>query len=898
MANIIGPDVSFYQDDTQTPQGINFFKMRENASFVIVRSGQNLWKDRDFTINWRESKAAGLPRGSYWFYDSRIDPKQQAELWASLFEGDFGELPLWGDFEDLYNGQFKGWKHWYAFLERLKQLIPAKKEIGVYTGYYYWRENTVNVGIPAASLNYFKQYPLWIANYNVSKPLVPAPWDNWTLWQYTDKGDGAAFGVESLNIDMNYFNGDWEAFKKRFDIGDIIQPPPPTPGKYYRVTTGSLRVRETPDLNGKQIGSVYMSDLVEKLDENADGTWFKIKKVNGDLIGWAFAAYLINAPDYEPTPPPAPSPVSNWYRVTTLSLRVRETPDLNGKQIGSIFSNEVVEKLDENANKTWFKIRRPSDNLIGWVSADYLQNLPNYVPPKEEETPPSTPEPPAPTPVSNWHSVTTPSLRVRETPDLNGNQIGSILLNEVVEKLDENANKTWFKIRRPSDNLIGWASADYLQNLPDYVPPKEEETPPSTPEPPAEENPAVWYRVTASALKIRTGPGLTFDAIGSFLLNELVQKLDATSNGEWIKVRGKDGMQTGWCFGEYLAKIDAPPDSPIFNLPADHYGDKNWYRVASSTLNLRAAPDLTAAVVAKLSLNDIIPSLDESNPKWVKTVRADGATGWASSEYLTQVSAASRPSLVTQKLYNGITYQRKDLSSPRTVIAHAIVIDLKEPKLEFLVTPSTNTSNLLCTRTTSQFLNEFKLNVAVNGGYFSYLMPDSSPLKCAADRDPVRISDYAASRGNVYSPKKTEQPTIYISQKNLVAINKLVGAAFNAISGDRIIVSEGKIVKNLAAQIPQPRTAVGLDKSERFLTLLVVDGRQPGFSEGVTFPELAELLISFGAHSGINMDGGGSSTLVIRGADGKSRVVNCPIDSNEPGKERSVGNHLGLYLKA
>ncbi|HNB42287.1 MAG TPA: glycoside hydrolase family 25 protein, partial [Anaerolineales bacterium] len=255
MVNVIGPDISFYQDDPQTPQGVNFIKMRESAYYVIVRAGQNLWGDRDFKVNWRESKAAGLPRGSYWFYDSRIDPKQQAEKWISMFDGDFGELPLWGDFEDTYNGPYKGWKNWYNFLERLKQLLPSDKEVGVYTGYYYWRENTVAVGIPNASLNYFKQYPLWIANYGTSAPLVPEPWDTWTLWQFTDNGDGPAYGVESLNIDLNYFNGDLEALKTRFKLGDLNFPPAPTPSNYYRVTVSSLKVRDAAGLNSTQIGS-------------------------------------------------------------------------------------------------------------------------------------------------------------------------------------------------------------------------------------------------------------------------------------------------------------------------------------------------------------------------------------------------------------------------------------------------------------------------------------------------------------------------------------------------------------------------------------------------------------------------------------------------------------------
>src|SRR5690606_7303872 len=158
-----------------------------------------------------------------------------AEKWISMFEGSgFGELPLFGDFEDNYNGPYKGWKNWYTFLERVKELAPGK-EIGVYTGYYYWRENTEAVGIPTASLNYFKQYPLWVANYGVTNTLVPKPWNTWTFWQFTDNGDGTIYGVESLNIDLNYFNGDINAFRGRFGLSDTPIPDP-VPSKFLRVT--------------------------------------------------------------------------------------------------------------------------------------------------------------------------------------------------------------------------------------------------------------------------------------------------------------------------------------------------------------------------------------------------------------------------------------------------------------------------------------------------------------------------------------------------------------------------------------------------------------------------------------------------------------------------------------
>jgi exopolysaccharide biosynthesis protein len=249
-------------------------------------------------------------------------------------------------------------------------------------------------------------------------------------------------------------------------------------------------------------------------------------------------------------------------------------------------------------------------------------------------------------------------------------------------------------------------------------------------------------------------------------------------------------------------------------------------------------------------------------------------------------------------LFPGVTYLRKDITVPRANVVHVMAIDLQTAKLEFLVTPSPNASNVLCSRVTSKFLEEFKLQVAINGGYYSYVDNTvDTATYCPNGGIPVRVTDYAASRGKIYSPQRTAQPTINIGSRNQVNINKLDGNIFNAISGDRIVVDKGVLVKNLAANAANPRTAVGLSKNARWLTLMVVDGRQPGYSEGVTFPELAELLISYGAHTGVNMDGGGSSTMVIKGFDGKARVLNSPVDMGKPGRERSVANHLGLLVK-
>jgi hypothetical protein len=111
----------------------------------------------------------------------------------------------------------------------------------------------------------------------------------------------------------------------------------------------------------------------------------------------------------------------------------------------------------------------------------------------------------------------------------------------------------------------------------------------------------------------------------------------------------------------------------------------------------------------------------------------------------------------------------------------------------------------------------------------------------------------------------------------------------DAVGGFPVIVQNGRDVVAEQEGINEnfgprrhPRTAVGWNAQR--LLLVVVDGRQPAWSVGMTLAELAALFIRLGATDAINLDGGGSSAMVIRG-----RVVNRPSDAQG---EREVGNAL------
>ena len=255
-----------------------------------------------------------------------------------------------------------------------------------------------------------------------------------------------------------------------------------------------------------------------------------------------------------------------------------------------------------------------------------------------------------------------------------------------------------------------------------------------------------------------------------------------------------------------------------------------------------------------------------------------------------------------QTLYEGVTYRRLVRYFPRPVIAHVLTIDTRVKGIEFLVTPPDAEGEMpLKARTTSQFLEEFGVQIAINGDNFGPWWSRGPADYYPHVGDPVSPFGFAASKGKVYSIDDVEdvgtRPNLYINRRNVLSFNNQPSRVHDAISGERMIVLKGRVAPGFDGVELEPRTALGISRNGRYVYIVVVDGRQPFYSQGVTLRELAELLIEQGAFMAMNMDGGGSSTMVVEGEHGEPRILNSPIDSLIPGRERPVGNHLGIYVR-
>ncbi len=264
----------------------------------------------------------------------------------------------------------------------------------------------------------------------------------------------------------------------------------------------------------------------------------------------------------------------------------------------------------------------------------------------------------------------------------------------------------------------------------------------------------------------------------------------------------------------------------------------------------------------------------------------------------------SQPQNEQRELFPGITYIRDVRQRPRPLVIHVVQIDLATPGLSFFVTPGDPIAgHEVRAQTVSQFLTKYHLQLAINGDFFwpwwYHTIFDYYPHV----NDPTDVNGFAASQGQVYSEEAANdpRPTLFISQDNRANIDQPIGAVYNAISGIPLIVEDGHISSQIKPEEyyagVHPRSAVGLDHARRTLLLFVIDGRQPNYSEGVTVPELAQIAIEHGADIAFNLDGGGSSTLVMEDPTGKPQILNSPIHASIPGMERPVGNHLGVWVK-
>lgn len=146
-------------------------------------------------------------------------------------------------------------------------------------------------------------------------------------------------------------------------------------------------------------------------------------------------------------------------------------------------------------------------------------------------------------------------------------------------------------------------------------------------------------------------------------------------------------------------------------------------------------------------------------------------------------------------------------------------------------------------------------------------------------------------RANLQRGRQVRIKTALLAEPDIpFSADFVIGGGPRLLAGGQSVAAgeAGRYSESLFQQ-RHPRTAFGWRK-DGTLVLVAVDGRQPQTSVGMTIAELTQLMSELECTDAINLDGGGSTTMVIR-----NQIVNKPSD---PTGERPVSDALLLYAKA
>ena len=281
----------------------------------------------------------------------------------------------------------------------------------------------------------------------------------------------------------------------------------------------------------------------------------------------------------------------------------------------------------------------------------------------------------------------------------------------------------------------------------------------------------------------------------------------------------------------------------------------------------------------------------------------------------------------TSQPYAGVTYIDRWIDAPRRIHLHIAQVDLTTPGLRFKVSPPGGDRETM-RQSTLAFAAQERAQVAINGHFF---LPFPSTDRTAW------VIGLAASEGRVYSAFETPEqryalvanaPALNLDRENRASIVHRDPAQvdghhvlepvelWNVVAGSAQIVTGGAATEpeyldatrptallepggpndysNAKAwgEVATARTAIGLSRDRRTLTLFTADVR--GGSEGMRLGEVARVLIDgYGVWDALNLDGGGSTSMVLADpTTGEATLVNTSSD-NPAGRE--VATSLAVF---
>jgi exopolysaccharide biosynthesis protein len=247
-------------------------------------------------------------------------------------------------------------------------------------------------------------------------------------------------------------------------------------------------------------------------------------------------------------------------------------------------------------------------------------------------------------------------------------------------------------------------------------------------------------------------------------------------------------------------------------------------------------------------------------------------------------------------IFNGVEKTSAASTQPRLQQVFAVRIDTQTEGISFFSTPKTAEKNITenqetVRQQTNEFLKEYSLQIAVNANFFSVPKNEKYSLPGIAD-----LKGLAVSEGSIVSPPEEQLTAAFVvlktgkvMLKNYPVTDSRLADIHTAVTGNTFILHHGKIIPQTNNDV-HPRTLCGISQDNRYVVFVTIDGRRNGYSDGATYEESAQWLCYFGVWNGLNLDGGGSTTLVVQDEKGNPAILNRPSNKTL----RYNGNNLGV----
>ncbi len=420
---------------------------------------------------------------------------------------------------------------------------------------------------------------------------------------------------------------------------------PPVSAASSAVTTAYLNLRDKAGTDGAVLATLPSGETLTVLDDS-NQAWVKVRTSSG-LEGWCSREYL-SLSGSSSGAASSSAPASSGQKATaTVYLNLRSGAGTSYPVLATLSRGTSLTVLSTSGE--WARVRT-SSGVEGYCSLEYLQ-----LESSSSSSASSSGGSSSAGGVTVTVATTNANLKLRTGPGVTYFAIVTMPQGTRLTVLD-NSNSGWAQVRM-ADGRTGWSSKEYLDFSTETAPPSSSSSTASSSSPgtPLEPSPpssgSSTTAVTTANLKLRTGPGTSYDMI-LILANGVKVDVTDNSNPGWAKVRTASGKE-GWCSKDYLritttgGGTSEPEDPPVSSGSASSSTSSGSSSSGSSdhtivgavvnadALRLREEKSTSSRILATLPKGTQVSVLDASDSEWIQVKTSSGLTGYMSAQYLT-----------------------------------------------------------------------------------------------------------------------------------------------------------------------------------------------------------------------------------------------------------------------